>query len=564
MRPDLASLHSGTFTLDHPVCIGQAGLRHWSDMLADVERARACIRAQADRLWALYEPDTYRFAVLLLALLAEDRHVLLPGDNHAGVLAALNARGAQLAGAFEQAALVFEEGNAPSEFAPWCIAGSLAVFTSGSTGSPKCIDKSLVQVDAELGALEDLWGARLGDSAMLSTVSHQHFYGLLFALLWPLCTGRLFAQKAFVDPVHLATFSAAQRDLSQVAWVMSPAHLHRLSATMPWDARTKVTAVFSSGGPLRFAAASAVAQALGQWPLEVFGSSETGGIAWREQTCADAPWQPFAPVQVALTESGELTVASTYLPDDERFITADSATLQEDGRFLLGGRLDRIVKLEGKRVALEEVEQVLRNMDGIDDATTLALPGKRDQLGAVLQLSRDGWHAYREQGHHGFCQKLRRELAKRLPAVAVPRRWRAVTALPRNAQGKLVTAKVQALFVKKSYPTVLGRRREGESLFLEFAALTGENPYFEGHFPGQSVLPGVTQLAWAQHFAAQELGIKHLYRHMRSVKFRSLVFPETALELELRYEPSRETLFFSYRSCDGQHSEGRLVGEGSE
>lgn len=565
MSPDFLNFHSASFPLDHPVCIGQQDVRVWSDLLADVERVSVQLDRQQHRVWALYEPDTYRFVVMLLALLAKDCHVLLPGDNHSGVVAALRDQGAQLAGGFEQAALVFDAAGASVQPRDWRVGGTLAVFTSGSTGLPKRIDKSLPQIDAELTALEALWGSRLEGSAVLSTVSHQHFYGLLFALLWPLCSGRLFGQKAFVDPVHLATFTADHVNLAKVVWVMSPAHLHRLSMNMPWQAVSeRVSAVFSSGGPLRYEAATDVATSLGQWPLEVFGSSETGGIAWREQSSENAPWQPFEPVTVCCGDGGELQVKSSYLPEDELFITADSVVFQEDGRFTLGARLDRIVKLEGKRVALQEVEQALCASASISDAAVVALPGKRDQLGAVLQLDREGWERYREQGHHGFFQRLRRELAKCLPAVAVPRRWRVVTVLPRNPQGKLLAQQVRALFEDYRYPEVLKRHREGDVLCLVLAPLAKDNPYLAGHFTSQGVLPGVTQVAWAQHFAEQELGIKPLYRDMRSVKFKSLVFPGVALELRLQYKTEQEMLLFSYRSQGGQHSEGRLIGEGIE
>ena len=71
---------------------------------------------------------------------------------------------------------------------------AVELFTSGSTGRPEAVPKRLVQFEEELQELERTWGAQLEGSTALATVSHQHIYGLLFRLLWPLCVGRPFSE----------------------------------------------------------------------------------------------------------------------------------------------------------------------------------------------------------------------------------------------------------------------------------------------------------------------------------------------------------------------------------
>ncbi len=46
-------------------------------------------------------------------------------------------------------------------------------------------------------------------------------------------------------------------------------------------AAKRLRAIFSSGGPLPFEVAQESKRLLGPVPIEVYGSSETGGIAWR-------------------------------------------------------------------------------------------------------------------------------------------------------------------------------------------------------------------------------------------------------------------------------------------
>ena len=69
---------------------------------------------------------------------------------------------------------------------------ALTLYTSGSSGAPKPIRKTLAQFDAEVRTLEAQWGALVGDATMLGSVPHHHIYGLLFRLLWPLAAGRAF------------------------------------------------------------------------------------------------------------------------------------------------------------------------------------------------------------------------------------------------------------------------------------------------------------------------------------------------------------------------------------
>ena len=79
----------------------------------------------------------------------------------------------------------------------------LSLCTSGSSGEPKLIDKSLRQLANELETLEALWGEALTDAHIIGSVSTQHIYGLLFRLLWPLCAGRSFEARALPFPEDL-------------------------------------------------------------------------------------------------------------------------------------------------------------------------------------------------------------------------------------------------------------------------------------------------------------------------------------------------------------------------
>ncbi|AIR89072.1 AMP-binding protein [Pseudomonas cremoricolorata] len=430
----------------------------------------------------------------------------------------------------------------------------ISLCTSGSSGEAKRIDKQLRQLHNEVEALEQLWGERLGDAWIIGSVATQHIYGLLFRVLWPLCAGRGFERRQWPFPEDLQRASRAH---SAFAWVTSPALLKRMGENLDWPALRSVRAVFSSGGELPLAAAEQLHQRLGQWPLEILGSSETGGIAWRED---DALWQPFADVQLSLGQDGALQIASAYLPAGHLEHSADAAEIASDGRFRLLGRLDRIVKLEEKRISLPLLEQALDSHPWVSEARLLMLAGARASLAALLVLSPAGLHALRNGGRRALLATLREHLSGHCEAIALPRRWRLLRQLPYSAQGKLPQAALQAIVQapRGMAPEVLEQQRDADQLTLRLA-VSADLACFTGHFPQSPVLPGVVQIDWAIALAAPLLPEAQRFAGMEVLKFQQLVRPGDELDLALRFDAQRGKLYFTY-TCDGRAcSSGRIV-----
>ncbi|NVZ25114.1 AMP-binding protein [Pseudomonas gingeri] len=430
----------------------------------------------------------------------------------------------------------------------------LSLCTSGSSGEPKRIEKSLRQLANEVRALEQLWGADLGQACIIGSVATQHIYGLLFRVLWPLCAGRPFVRTQLAFPEDL---QRASRQHPQFAWVASPALLKRMGDNLDWPALSQVRRVFSSGGALPEDAADSLRQRLQQWPTEILGSSETGGIAWRQGARL---WQPFADVQLDQDADGALRVASPYLPAGHVEQTADAVRFEADGRFELLGRLDRIVKLEEKRISLPMLEQALVEHAWVDEARLGVVQENRAYLGALLVLSEQGLHALRNQGRRTLTETLRRHLLKHCEALALPRRWRLLRQLPLNAQGKLPQADVQALLQapRPKGPEVLAQN-ETDGEWLLHLAVPPDLAYFSGHFPATPVLPGVVQVDWALELGRERLELPAKFAGMEVLKFQQLVRPGDRIELSLRFDPERSKLHFAFRNASAACSSGRIV-----
>lgn len=430
----------------------------------------------------------------------------------------------------------------------------LSLCTSGSSGDPKRIDKTLRQLANEVEALEQLWGADLGQACIIGSVATQHIYGLLFRVLWPLCAGRPFVRRQLAFSEDL---QRASREHPAFAWVASPALLKRMGDNLDWPALSAVRRVFSSGGALPLEAAQSLQQRLQQWPTEILGSSETGGIAWRQ---GESLWQPFAGVELSQDSDGALLIASPYLPAGHVEHSADAARIAADGRFELLGRLDRIVKLEEKRISLPMLEQALAAHDWVAEARLGVVQENRASLGALLVLSESGLFALREHGRRGLTETLRKHLSQHCEALALPRRWRLLRQMPLNSQGKLAQADVEALLLaaRPKAPEVLEQSASDGEWSLQLS-VPPDLAYFSGHFPKAPVLPGVVQVEWALNLGRQLLKLDGAFAGMEVLKFQQLVRPGDAIQLHLRFDAERGKLYFAYRNDTATCSSGRIL-----
>ncbi|MEJ6005054.1 AMP-binding protein [Paucibacter sp. AS339] len=508
----------------------------------------------------LYLDDSFEFAAALFALWHAGKIAYLPGDKLPATAAQLRQRVDALAGEFAGAELRQpepEDGDEGLAEPPWQpldpAAVQLQIFTSGSTAEPVAIEKRLSQLFAEVSALEQAFGDRLATAEVLATVSHQHIYGLLFRILWPLAAGRAIhvERYAFVEDV-VAALSAGR----QALLIASPAHLKRLPQV---DLRA-LRAVFSSGGPLPDEALPDCLRAFGQAPVEVYGSSETGGIAWRQREPGrTAAWTALPGVQWRVVDE-LLQISSPHLPSLDWSAAADRARDLGDS-FELLGRADRLLKIEEKRVSVAAVEAALLASGCLSELRVLSLPSNtqhgRLQLAVVAVPNESGWALLEQVGRKAFGDRLRSLLLQSLEPVSAPRRWRFVSALPSNSQGKSTQADLLALFDPRR-PQLRVRSASATEAELSLIAEAGL-PQFDGHFPGHPVLPGVAQVDWAIRFGRELFALPPRFCALEGLKFQQVITPGLALTLTLSFKPEQGQLSFKYSSSRGVHASGRVL-----
>jgi acyl-coenzyme A synthetase/AMP-(fatty) acid ligase len=313
---------------------------------------------------------------------------------------------------------------------PW-----LRLFTGGSTGAPKMWTKTVRNLLAETSAIVGHYRVT-GSDRILATVNSNHIYGLLYAILTPQAAG---ASVVAATPTFPAEIQAAGRRAKATILVSVPAHYRALNGH-PCDLPA-LRLAFSSAGTLAEEDALAFSARTGAPVAEIYGSTETGGIAARERHAGERDFKAF-PAIAARIKGGRLKVRSAYLSpelpleDDGFHVTADRVRATPDGRFELLGRADGIIKVAGRRVDLEAVRQSLRRFPGVRDVQVISLPvggGRENQIVAVIEAEAE-------------IVDLGSTALASLPPHARPRITKIVSRIPVTPAGKHDRKAIAALF----------------------------------------------------------------------------------------------------------------------
>ena len=234
---------------------------------------------------------------------------------------------------------------------------------------------------------------------------------------------------------------------SPVTFISTPAFLKRCveDPDLAGGAGLKDPLVIVSGGALQPMEAEAAEKVVGSWPIELYGSTETSGIAWR-QTNKSLEWSPFFDVGFRKGEDGCLILNSPFIEDKRDFVTSDLVEIRPDGHFLLLGRKDSVVKIEEKRISLTEVEGRIMELGIAKDCTVVAFNDRRQYLAAVVVLNGKGHELLDPMNPAERLKYLRTALARWFEPIVIPRKWRFVAQIPQDSMGKKKRVEILALF----------------------------------------------------------------------------------------------------------------------
>ncbi|MBN45772.1 MULTISPECIES: AMP-binding protein [unclassified Methylophaga] len=524
----------------------------------------AVLENQGGQRWAVFHHDAAECLAIICALWQLGRTACLTGDNLPDTVVRLTTEVDGFIGEFDiDSVLPQAESAAIKQQINWQIIAAdhpaIEVYTSGTTGLPKAISKTMQQLEDELAALDVLMPESPA-AIVATTVSHQHLYGLTFRLFRPFCYQQAFTARL---SQYAEDLIALVEQHSSFSLVSSPSHLGRMNRLQDWHlVQPKCSEVFSSTAPLSLDNSLNVAGLLQAPVTEIYGSSETGALAWRRQQSDDESslWQPLAHVELSKANDGSLNVL--FCHDATQVNLADQVEFSPQGHFSLQGRKDQIVKVEGKRVSLNEMNALLQASPLVEQAQVLTLARHRIEMAAVIVLSDAGNALLHEVGRKPLITTLKKQLSSHFEAVVIPRRWRFVQAMPINSQGKLPKQHLVELFAKPAvkWPELLSVKHQEDEITIN-CCLPEQLIYFDGHFTQQPILPGVVQVHWAEFYGRKYFAVQGKFKQLEALKFQLLLLPAQRVSISLRYDTEKQKLFFSYQSEAGTHSSGRICYE---
>lgn len=410
--------------------------------LGDIRRLAACLRAQLgdeqEQPVCLVTEDKTLIAAALLARLvgcpplilayALSNQALRALHQDTGCCLALSDRPRALPGPME---LIVPKSNTAcawpieqTDFDEQAILISL--YTGGSTGAPQIWPKTVQNLFGEAFLLARLLAVSSRDR-IVATIVPYHIYGLLFAVCLPLLAGASVIRETPSFPEEIIQVATGHQATMLVS---VPAHYKALHSKAPLGDYLRLAV--SSAGMLDPEDNSTFCRANTAGIVEVYGSTETGGIALRNRSRGEEAMTPY-PVLDWLVRDGRLLVRSPFLSpgvalDQEGyFLAGDRITACGTSQILLQGRVDAIVKVGGKRVDLDEIRRLITGMPGVSDCLVLALADTGNREHRVVALVETGSMT---------AESIRALLLSRLEPYAVPRAIKMVEQLPLKANGK--------------------------------------------------------------------------------------------------------------------------------
>jgi len=341
---------------------------------------------------------------------------------------------------------------------------ALLLFTSGTSGTPKGV---LGTHRARMQWVRDAAGeyGLSSDDVYVAAMPQTHSAGLTFTLMHLEAGARLELLPRF-DAADLLDRLAGGQATSLLAVPSMLALLLQEAQQRPvWRRPATLRRIVSCGAPFPPALKLRVAALLCESVYEYYGCTECSGMTLlRPQDLphrAASVGRAFGAVRIRIVDeqghdcppgqTGEVWAVNPYgmsgykdRPQesaaaftDDWYRTGDLGWLDAQAYLHLAGRRDDMLVTGGFNVQPQEVEEVLCLHDAVHDA---AVTGESDAVWGQVLVA----HLVPRPDAVLDTQRLRAHCESMLAPYKVPRRWRVLPRLPRNAAGKLMRAQLRA------------------------------------------------------------------------------------------------------------------------
>jgi long-chain acyl-CoA synthetase len=324
---------------------------------------------------------------------------------------------------------------------------SVLKLTSGTTGVPRATLTSEAALVLDSRTLMDAMG--IGpDDVQVAAIPISHAYGFGNLLVPLLLQGTAIVMREAFVPQRLPEDARAvgARVFPGVPFMFDFFGQHPPPGGWP----PTLTTLMSAGARLGQATVDGFRAEYGLKIHSFYGTTETGGICYDagdDAVTEGTVGRPLRSVGVSLMPhdgapagGGRVLVRGsgviTSYADgrdlevfaDGGFLTGDLGAFDADGRLVLSGRVSPFVNVAGRKVQPREVEQALREIEGILDVRVMGVADQhRGELLVAFLVMR---------GARPSVVELRRFCATRLASFKIPRVFVFLDEIPLTARGK--------------------------------------------------------------------------------------------------------------------------------
>ena len=437
----------------------------------------------------------------------------------------------------------------------------VSFFTSGSTGAPKQIKKNFDTLAAEVYMHSEIQQSFTAQNPVfIATILPNHMFGMLWRFLFPLCNGITQDLDTVISPEDI---QQKQRLYDKVLLATTPTFMNEMAAyAEQYQFLENCLAIYSSGSLLSRQTSEEMGRLFGVSPYEVFASTETGGIAFRQQANGDL-FHVFPCVKIEKNEQSCIRVIrsdfSYMLPFDMQDVIQSDAPAPTD--FALLGRNDRVVKIAENRLNLNDMETKLNQHEWVAESYILPMQSHNNTLlGAVICLTEAGKEFLKTQGKVPLVRLFKQHLSLWYNKNILPKKVRFVYRIYKNPQGKILKKEMENLFDSPvAEPVIENLKHNGDVLTADLTFLK-DSAYFQGHFANHPILPGVMQLHTAFYFLKHFFGVEPERYAIDKLKFAGLILPDTTVHFKME-KRAPDAFDFSFYNDNKVCSSGKIVEE---
>ena len=334
---------------------------------------------------------------------------------------------------------------------------AVVLYTSGTSGRPKGVMLTAGNLLANVEQVRE-WASFTRKDVLCGVLPQFHSFGMTVLTLMPLSVGCGVVYSARFVPKRVLELIRTHRPTAMIG-IPGMYNALRMQKSLCPDDVSSLRYLVSGGEPLSDDVYEGFKEKTGREITEGYGLTETAPVTnWclpdenrrgtvgralprvQERIIAeDGTVQPPGGEGEVRIKGPNVMKGYLNLPeetasvfDDEGYFrTGDMGKIDEKGFLSITGRIKEMLIIGGENVFPREIEEILNRHESVKDSAVIGAPDpSRGEVAlAFVELNDDA--TFDERALRSHCRET-------LAQFKVPREIRMLSALPRNATGKIV------------------------------------------------------------------------------------------------------------------------------